>query len=131
MADDAEAAVAGADVVILATTSRTAVVETAWLTPDVVVSTVGPKQAGACEFPTDLITGAAFVVTDSPDQLAAYDPPAVAAGLVPITDLAEVVAGRVRPPGTGRRVYCSVGLAGTEVHLLGRLAEKVSRASGH
>ncbi|HRW03328.1 MAG TPA: hypothetical protein P5314_16290, partial [Tetrasphaera sp.] len=48
-----------------------------------------------------------------------------------ITDLAEVVAGRVRPPGTGRRVYCSVGLAGTEVHLLGRLAEKVSRASGH
>lgn len=123
---DAQEAVAGADTVILATSSTSPVIDTAWLADDVVVSTVGPKRVDGAEFETDLITGATFVLTDSPDQLHAYDPPAVAAQLqVDVVDLADVVAGSVVPPRRGRRVHLSVGLSGTEVHLLGRMAQEL------
>ncbi|MBF4161039.1 NAD(P)-binding domain-containing protein [Nocardioides acrostichi] len=124
----AREAVTTADAVVLATSSGTPVVETDWLDDDVVVTTVGPKQEGRAEFARDLVFDAAFAVTDSPTQLAAYDPPALAAGLDQ-APLADVVAGRVVPPVGGRRVYCSVGLAGTEIHLLGRLVA-ARRAEG-
>ena len=116
-----QAAVEAADLVILATNSDTPVVETRWLARDVVVITLGPKQVDRAEFSSDLATGADFVVTDSPAQLASYDPPALVASAVTPADLAQVVFGSVRAPGRGRRVYLSVGLSGTEVHLLGRL----------
>lgn len=120
---DARTAVDDADLVILATNSSVPVIETEWLRDDVVVTTLGPKQVGRAEFPSDLVTEADFVVTDSPAQLASYDPPAlVADSASSMTDLADVVAGAVSVPMLGRRVFCSVGLAGTEVHLLGRLA---------
>ncbi len=124
--DHAEGAVDGADLVIVATSSDTPVLDTAWLKEDVVVTTLGPKQVGRAEFPADLATQAAFVVTDSPAQLRSYDPPALVADTMDPADpadLADVVAGAVEAPLRGRRVYLSVGLSGTEVHLLGRLAE--------
>lgn len=120
--DHPRAAVDGADLVIVATNSDTPVLETRWLERDVVVTTLGPKQVGRAEFSTDLATEAAFVVTDSPAQLMSYDPPALVADAVAPADLAQVVAGAVEAPRRGRRVYLSVGLSGTEVHLLGRLA---------
>lgn len=121
--DCARDAVEDADVVIVATNSATPVIESAWLSDDVFVTTVGPKQIGRAEFSPDLIEDADLVVTDSPSQLHAYDPPALAtrtnvAGR--IVDLASVAAGIVPEARTGRRVYLSVGLSGTEVHLLGR-----------
>lgn len=120
--DSPQAAVDGADLVIVATNSDTPVLETGWLKRDVVVTTLGPKQVGRAEFSTDLATEAAFVVTDSPAQLKSYDPPALVADAVAPADLAQVVSGAVEVPRSGRRVYLSVGLSGTEVHLLGRLA---------
>ena len=88
----------GADLVIVATSSPTPVIETAWLEPDVVVTTLGPKQEGRAEFPIELVTEAAFVVTDSPAQLGAYTPPAIAAGVVTPVDLADVTVGAVEAP---------------------------------
>lgn len=126
---DARAAVTGADLVILATSSPTPVLKTNWLERDVTVVTVGPKQVGKAEFPADLVTGADFVVTDSPAQLATYNPPALVAGRVQARDLARLVAGEVEAPIAGRRVYCSVGLAGTEVYLLGKLANLLTNAT--
>lgn len=120
---DARTAVADADLVILATNSSTPTLNTGWLNNDVAVITLGPKQVGRAEFPADLVTAAGFVVTDSPAQLASYDPPALVAALAHgMNDLADLVSGTVAAPTSGRRVYCSVGLAGTEVHLLGHLA---------
>lgn len=156
-AESAKDAVTGADAVVLATNSATAVIDSAWLKGDVMVTTMGPKQVGRAEFKLDLVTGADLVVTDSLAQLRAYDPPSLVAdaGLADhvkqLSDLLAVqspaaaqtdadrnsntgpvsIAGNAaaptvatpRNPRQGRRVYLSVGLAGTEVHLLGRIAE--------
>lgn len=126
---DARTAVADADLVILATNSSVPTLDTAWLNKDVAVITLGPKQMGRAEFSADLVTAADFVVTDSPTQLASYDPPALVADLAQdMNDLADLIAGTVASPESGRRVYCSVGLAGTEVHLLGRLASDAAES---
>ena len=126
--DDARSAILGAGVVVLATNSSEPVIDCAWLAEDVFVTTLGPKQLGRAEFPPELISGATQVVTDSLAQLHAYDPPAVAA-ITPggsVIELGDIVAGAVAPSATGRRVFLSVGLAGTEMYLLGKLATQSS-----
>lgn len=123
----ARSAVTGADLVILATSSPTPVIATQWLDPDVRVVTLGPKQVERAEFEADLLEGAALLCTDSPEQLAGYEPPAIAADLTAMHDLADVVAGTVPVPRTGRVVHCSVGLAGTEPYLLGHLLASMHR----
>lgn len=124
-ASDARSAVRVADIVVLATNSSTPVIDCDWLRDDVLVTTLGPKQLGRAEFPADLVTDAAQLVTDALAQLNAYDPPAIAASQsqLVINELGALVAGEVAPQRSGRRVFLSVGLAGTEVHLLGHLAE--------
>jgi alanine dehydrogenase len=65
-------------------------------------------------------------VTDSVDQIGAYDPPNVLVGTFHEQRLVSLGAVRAGEAGTpapdGISVYFSVGLAGTEVFLLGRLA---------
>ena len=126
--DSARSAVRDADVAIVATTSSEPVFDCAWLRPDVRVVTVGPKQQGRCEFPPDLITDADLVLTDSRAQLHSYAPPAVALGYpdVPIVELGSAVVEGIRT--SGRSVLLSVGLSGTEVHLLGRWCQQLSQA---
>lgn len=123
----ATAAVAGRDIVVLATTSRTPVLDARDLAPGTHVNTVGFKQRHRAEFGIDLLDAADVLVTDSPAQAAAYDPPMLAV-LPPyaerLRDLGAVLAGAV-PGRTGAdqlSVFCSTGLAGTEVFLLDRLA---------
>lgn len=123
----ATAAVTGRDIVVLATTSRTPVLDARDLAPGTHVNTVGFKQRHRAEFGVDLLDAADVLVTDSPAQAAAYDPPMLAV-LPPyaerLRDLGAVLAGAV-PGRTGAdqlSVFCSTGLAGTEVFLLDRLA---------
>jgi alanine dehydrogenase len=124
-APSAQAALADRHVVVLATNSRTSVINPTWLAPGTHVTTVGPKQRGAAEFGLELVESADVIATDSLAQLHGYDPPS----LVAISQH----AGQVRSLGaiatgnaTGRRhdddvtLFLSVGLAGTEVHLLHR-----------
>ncbi|NJP31713.1 ornithine cyclodeaminase family protein [Micromonospora thermarum] len=122
----AEAAVAGRDVVVLATTSTSPVLDAADLAPGTHVNAVGFKQVDRQEFGADLLDRADLLVTDSPAQAAAYAPPMLAA-LHPyagrLRDLGAVLAGAV-PGRTGAdqiSLFCSTGLAGTEVFLLDRL----------
>ncbi|MGK5739010.1 ornithine cyclodeaminase family protein [Micromonospora sp. URMC 103] len=123
---DPAAAVAGRDVVVLATTSPTPVLDAAHLSPGTHVNTVGFKQRDRAEFGPDLLTVADVLATDSPAQAGAYAPPMLAAE-PPYADrlrdlgavLAGVEAGRTAPEQIS--VFCSVGLAGTEVFLLDRL----------
>ncbi|MDT0532463.1 ornithine cyclodeaminase family protein [Micromonospora sp. DSM 115977] len=124
--DSARAAVRDRDVVVLATTAVGPVLDAADLAPGTHVNTVGFKQVDRHEFGTDLLDVADLLVTDSPAQAAAYDPPMLAA--LPayagrLRDLGAVLAGAV-PGRTGAdqvSVFCSTGLAGTEVFLLDRL----------
>ncbi len=125
--ETAEAAARDHDIVVLATTSRTPVIDPAWLAPGTHVTTVGPKQQGASEFGLDLVEAAQVVVTDSLAQLHAYHPPSMVATSSHADRFVSLgaVAANTTP---GRQhdeltLYLSVGLAGTEVHLLRRAVE--------
>ncbi|MGC5380637.1 ornithine cyclodeaminase family protein [Micromonospora sp. DT68] len=125
VADPGEA-VRGRDVVVLATTSVTPVLRAADLSPGTHVNAVGFKQRDRSEFGTDLLDVAELLVTDSPAQAADYRPPMLAAE-PPYTrrlrDLGGIVAGAVagRTSADQVSVFCSTGLAGTEVFLLDAL----------
>lgn len=124
--DEPAAAVAGRDVVVLATTSPTPVLDAADLAPGTHVNTVGFKQRDRAEFGPDLLAAADVLVTDSPAQACAYTPPMLAAEppyADRLRDLGAVLAGAVpgRTSPEQISVFCSVGLAGTEVFLLDRL----------
>jgi ornithine cyclodeaminase/alanine dehydrogenase-like protein (mu-crystallin family) len=126
---DARAAVDGAEIVVLATSSPTPVIDAAWLAPGSYVTTLGPKQLGRAEFGLDLPGAASLLVSDSPDQIGAYHPPNVLVGTPHrqrLVSLGAVRAGEVHPPHRdGISLFFSVGLAGTEAFLLYRLAAHI------
>jgi len=120
--DSAEEAVSGRDIVVLATSSSTPVMDAAWLSAGTAVTTVGPKQVGRAEFGPDLPDRASLIATDSPAQLGAYHPPAVLSR-APAVHLGAIAAGdhAGRTARDDITLYASVGLAGTEPFLLARL----------
>lgn len=131
--DSAEDAARDKDLLVLATSSRTPVIERSWLAPGTHVTTVGPKQQGASEFGLDVVEAADVVVTDSLAQLHAYNPPSMVATSEQserVSSLGAVAANT--SPGRQNEseltLYLSVGLAGTEVYLLNQVV--ASRASG-
>ncbi|MDH6117273.1 ornithine cyclodeaminase family protein [Kitasatospora sp. GAS204B] len=113
VAADASEAVRERDIVVLATSSEVPVIETSWLSPGTHLQTLGLKGVERHEIPPDLRSRADAVCTDSRAQLAAdslFDQRRV-------VELGEVVAG-AHPGRTAAdelTVFCSVGLAGTEV----------------
>lgn len=113
--DTARDAVADADIVVLATRSERPVVDAAWIRPGAHVNTVGPKLASAHETPTELADAAAVVVTDSPEQAAGYGEPFFTSR--PLTHLGALLAGDAsgRADDHDITLYCSTGLAGSEV----------------
>jgi ornithine cyclodeaminase len=123
----AQDAVHGADIVILATSSEEPVLDPGWLADGCHVTSLGPKQRGRAEFGTALAGRADVLVTDSLAQAHGYQPPFVLDGtphMGRLTGLGAVIEGAVpgrTDPGQVT-LFCSVGLAGTEVHLLAELA---------
>jgi ornithine cyclodeaminase/alanine dehydrogenase-like protein (mu-crystallin family) len=125
-AASAEQAVRGSDIVVLATSSATPVIETGWVPPGCHVTTLGPKQQGRAEFGPSLAGRAAVIAADSLQQARAYQPPFILAGTPDaerLTSLAAVIDGSAPGRTSPGQVtlFCSVGLAGTEVHLLAAL----------
>ncbi|GAA1854741.1 ornithine cyclodeaminase family protein [Asanoa iriomotensis] len=123
-------AVRGQDLVIVATTSEQPVLSGADLAPGAHVNLVGFKQRGRAEFGPDVIARAGLIATDSPAQARSYQPPlALPVGLL-TRDLRAVAAGVL--PGRSDpdeiSVFLSVGLAGTEVFLLDRVAALLTSA---
>jgi alanine dehydrogenase len=112
----AEEAVRDRDVVIVATNSPVPVLDAGWIAPGAHVTTLGPKTVSRHEVPADLAGRAVAIVTDSPAQLGAYPEPHVFAGR-PVISLGAVLAGAARARTSAEQVsvFCSVGLAGTEV----------------
>ncbi|WBB57026.1 ornithine cyclodeaminase family protein [Verrucosispora sp. WMMD573] len=131
--DTAREAVRDRDVVVLATSSPTPVLSAADLSPGTHVNAVGFKQVDRAEFGTDLLDAATVLASDSVPQARSYAPPMLAA-LPPyasrLRDLGAVLAG-MAPGRTGAdqiSVFCSVGLAGTEVFLLDRVVRILATA---
>lgn len=133
-AASAREAVKDADIVVCATDSETPVIEAKWLKPGAHVNTVGPKSQGAHEVGMDVVESASLIATDSPDQARAYDPPFFLTGtphMDRVIDLAMIIAGRVirRADAGGNTLFCSTGLAGTEVVVAAALLDAAARRS--
>jgi len=116
----AREAVEGADIVLCATTSAVPVIDAAWLAPDVHINTVGPKTRTRHELGLDIAERATVIATDSLEQARAYREPFFLDGspaMGRMIDLAELVSGNTaaRPAGSAVTLFCSVGLAGTEI----------------
>ncbi len=126
----AEEAVTDADIVVLATVSPTPVIRASWLKPGTHVTTVGPKSSREHELGFDVAERAAVIATDSPEQVAAYADPFFLQGtpaMARLVDLSEIMAGRLpgRQNDKAITLFCSVGLAGTEVMAAAALVRAV------
>lgn len=115
--DEPEPVVRDADVLVCATDSADPVFEADWLADGTHVSTLGPKRAGASEVPAAVADRAALAVTDSAAQAATTEDYLVAHDR--LVELGAVVAGEEvgRTDDGEVTLFCSVGLAGTEVAL--------------
>ena len=124
----AREAVTGADLILVATRAAHPVLESGWVSPGAHVTTIGPKTADAHELPPTLADRAEVVVSDSPAQAAAYGEPFFTSR--PLTHLGAIAAGQA----SGRRrtdqltLYCSTGLAGSEVVIAATLLEQARGA---
>lgn len=121
----AEEAADGADLVTLATTNVTPVIDPDTIADGTHVTTIGPKLRGRHELPRAIADRARIIATDSLAQVRSYDPPFFLDpdGTHPMTELREIVDGGLpsRDPNDVT-LFCSVGLAGTEPLLARALA---------
>jgi alanine dehydrogenase len=126
IAGSAHEAVRGADVVVCATNSRVPVLETTWIEPGMHITTIGPKTVDAHELPLDIAGVCDIITTDSLAQVRAYDPPFYIGETEKIVGLDQIVAGHAsgRESPEDITLFCSVGLAGTEVVLANRVFQR-------
>ncbi|ARM88935.1 ornithine cyclodeaminase protein [Rhizobium sp. CIAT894] len=129
-ADSAREAVAEADIVISATTSQTPIIHARDLKPGVHINTVGPKTLQGYEIGLDIADAAAVLATDSPEQTRAYASPFFLAGSGNedrMADLADIIVGKAAGRGSpgDTTLFCSVGLAGTEVVVASAILDRV------
>ena len=117
-AENAEAAVRGADLVVTITTSHTPVIESDWVEPGALVAAVGSNFRNRAELPVELVARAQTVVVDqlaaaqleSGDLIQAHD--AGKFDWSQAVELSSVVAGQwERPERAGITLFESHGLA--------------------
>lgn len=122
----------GADIVVCATNSVTPVFEIDGLKPGAHINTVGSKSARKHEIPFELAAVSSVIATDSIEQLRAYQTPHFLVGTPDesrVVQLSEIVTGRVsgRMAAGDITLFCSVGLAGTEIVAANELMKMVTR----
>jgi ornithine cyclodeaminase len=92
------------------------------------VNTIGPKLRGASELPPELASVAAIVASDSPAQAAAYGNPFFTGRK--LAHLGGIIAGEL--PGRISEgqitLFCSTGLAGTDVLLADHVLNELDLA---
>jgi len=123
-----------ADIIICATNSDTPVFEMDELKPGVHINSVGPKSIHRHEVPVELGSASSVIATDSIEQLRAYSTPHFLMGTPDesrIVQLSDIVAGRTsgRTTESDITLFCSVGLAGTEVILASEIMKRVQSPS--
>ncbi len=119
-ADSVYEAVSDADIVICATSSNQPVVHASDLKRGVHLNTIGPKTLDGYELALDIADMAGTIATDASEQTRAYTSPFFLNGSGNenrMVELSDIVAGTVpgRTSADQMTLFCSVGLAGTEV----------------
>jgi ornithine cyclodeaminase/alanine dehydrogenase-like protein (mu-crystallin family) len=127
---DPRAALEGADVVVLATTSKSPVIEADWVAAHAYVATLGPSAVGAHELPLALADRARLIVTDSPQQLAGMGDDHMLSGLEPQKRIKHLgaIAADERGQDYAPALFLSIGLAGTEVACLAACLDHIATA---
>ena len=124
-ADSAREVVSQADVLICATISKQPVFDADWLRPGAHVTTMGPYRKDKHELPLDVAIHSDLISTDSVEQIADFGDQYFLYNQVPLNQyvpLADIVAGKLpgRTNDQQRTLFCSIGLAGTEVAVAAR-----------
>jgi ornithine cyclodeaminase len=124
--DSARTAVEGADLIITATTAGEPVIEADWVASGAHINTIGTKNVKRHELPINLGARASVIATDSLDQIAAMNPAFFLSGTeagTRILSLPSILAGKQkgRISESDVTLFCSGGLAGTEVLLAAEL----------
>lgn len=119
-ADSAKEVVEFADVLICATTSITPVLNADWVRPGTHVNTIGPKFRDKSEISYELAQKSQIIATDSFQQVDGYPEPFFLLDTPErkrMIELSKIVAGKQEGRNSSNDVtlFCSVGLAGTEV----------------
>lgn len=114
------AAVGDADVLICASNRVAPIFEADWLRPGTHINAVGPKLKGAHEIPMEAVERSSVVASDSLAQVDGYSPPFFLSDTPHrerMVELSDIVSGRKRGRTSDDDItlFCSVGLAGTEV----------------
>lgn len=120
-------AVADADIVTCATTSKRPLFETAWLRPDVHINAIGAFRPDMHELPADLLTEAQLVVDNAAACLEESGEiiDAVNAGLLDRDTLTELPAIVATPPNRApRTVFKTVGISAQDWAIAARLAAR-------
>jgi len=122
-----EAAVRGADIVICATTATEPVLELEWLAAGAHITTLGSKLRSGAEIPAELTYKAAVVATDAPAEASELADSFFTER--PVTHLGAIEAGDLPGRASEREltIYCSLGLAGSEVLLAKTLLDRQAR----
>ena len=113
------------DVLICATISKEPVFDPNWLKPGTHVTTMGPYRTNNHELPLDVAAQSELISTDSLEQIADFGENYFLHGHTPLNQfvsLADIVTGK-RPGRTSdaqQTLFCSIGLAGTEVAVAAR-----------
>lgn len=136
-AGSAEAAVRGADLVALCTTSTTPVIETAWCAPGTTVISVGSFAPDRHEYAQDLLTTAGAVVVDDLETAEEHAGPVAQAlreGTLErdaVATLGEVLVGARPGRGSAEEIvlYNSVGIGAQDAAAAGVLLD-LARGSG-
>ncbi|ELZ21538.1 ornithine cyclodeaminase [Haloterrigena salina JCM 13891] len=128
--DDPKPVVREADALVCATDSDEPVFDPDWLEPGTHVTTIGPRFRGTHELPLEVVDRADAIATDSIPQVDDYDREYLVSG--DDYDRMVELADALEDPELGRSdaeeitLFCSVGLAGTEVVLGRRFLEDVA-----
>src|SRR6266849_149784 len=105
----AEDAVRGADVIVTATNSKTAVLEGSWLKPGCHVNAVGACRPDWRELDDEAMTNVVFV--DSREAALKESGDIILSGAKIYAELGEALAGKIRPRSNETTIFKSLGMA--------------------
>ncbi len=127
MADSAEEAVRGADVVVTATSATEPVLRGAWLKRGAYVNAVGAVGGAARELDDDAMRGT--LVVESREAVLRESGDVIRSGAKVFAEIGELLAGTAGLPAGGNVVFKSVGMAAEDL-AAARLACEALTASG-
>ena len=118
--NSAQEVVMQADVLICATTSPKPIFDSAWLKPGTHITTIGPRFVQSHELPVNAAIQSDLVTTDSLAQIEDFGERYFLHRHIPLSQyipLSDIVAGKHpgRINNQQQTLFCSIGLAGTEV----------------